>query len=1413
MSISARGFQYLNFLSDFWRVFYSDASVLETILRTEAEIVKSMYFTILQEQVPRAVQDARVFKEEFWNLIELVYEDTSFEVVTRKGQTFYSYPLDESYAHLPQLYNIIFNPTVRLKEGKDFFIERSLEEPRGESVVPTVASRILFKDDPFLNNDIPKRITSDNKLSMVLFAPKAFIDDMQLFSRHGDLLNLVDLSSEAYKAFLHGVMYLFTNGPSISALNAGISLAAGYPVARQTEVINSVLIEEGVYYLSSDQGNVYEFPRKVISTFNELTQSVESVAYPTLKMSGAPYQDEVGNVLSTVNFSDASLVDGVYPTFFEVDSFDPFISDLRIVDSETEPFWWRKQVDKLASTLVPDLPDELRSHPGVKDYLFETYFRFNTFGVFVDYRAFREDFQKLPDFMDIIMRVKPSYKSFVVYEDELHVFSLVRLRPNDAASLQGSVLISPTPSPVVNPDGTTSEPPRSTDIPTPVTDPVTGLPTNGIDPATGQPYPPNILDNINNVFDAIALRNFLGIYDVKSITPFVGMTLPLDNAPIRIGIGLENLRHSIDTVFWAVVLSPESLVRLTPAIEPIIGMGMLLGMGAKEGIIERHRFTIGFTPDDEELSLGADEDPNFNVIEEPLPSIPVGGGSSGITPSGITVSWLAASGATSYEIYLEDLTSSTVITNFVDIGNVLSYEFTGLTALHDYTWSVQGVNVWGTGDPLVDTFTTPAPIPSAPTILSFSDLTSSSVTINWSLESGATYYKIWVRDITNNTILELDTNVGNVTTYDLVGLSESANHEYKVLAGNASGESAYSALSTFTTDAAFGAPVATAATNIGIVGLLANTFRGNWGSVVGASSYVYDVAYDNTFLQATSDYSNLSVGNVLFKDTILDLETDASDLIAWNLQDNSSTIVGGLTGTLTAGSWGLPRLSSETYSLRLGGSADVSTTADNTALTDFSIRLLLRFDSGDKAAITEHVLFSKYNTTGGISGSVLFLTYDAVVNQIFFNVTDSTSTFGSPKDRAFVVPYNLEEGVDYLIQASFLLQDPANSNLNKFTVTINGVDQSGAFIETIANIDNLFQTNLPFYLGRYVGNSGTSYYGQFSSSRCYFSTRYRSVSEALRDAQNIGLVPQTLYYRVKASNGISLSTASNTITTTKQTSLERLLFLKTVSSVLQVFSSNLAGGDVQQHTNTTDVINDAVYLPNGDIIISKNTGIEYKLFRLNKNESYSMEHELLDNSDNPLSLNNNSVASSHNGLYLVYSKESPPVSSNLYEYNLITRVETQLTAGDPPFTYAPAYDRADENIYHSSGTFGTDMYINKYNRALSSNDILSTDSKSIFSAVDNDNNYLYYAQFTSYPALIIKKFDLALNTSSDVVITGNSYFNNLFLDSSNNYLYFANDRSGLHKLYRSTLDGVTQELLLGALDGEDYQICDLKVVP
>jgi hypothetical protein len=68
------------------------------------------------------------------------------------------------------------------------------------------------------------------------------------------------------------------------------------------------------------------------------------------------------------------------------------------------------------------MPKALRENPFLKDYLFEKYFRFNTFGVFIDHRVFRAEFIKVPDYMKILKTVKPTYKNFIVFERDIEVF-------------------------------------------------------------------------------------------------------------------------------------------------------------------------------------------------------------------------------------------------------------------------------------------------------------------------------------------------------------------------------------------------------------------------------------------------------------------------------------------------------------------------------------------------------------------------------------------------------------------------------------------------------------------------------------------------------------------------------------------------------------------------------------------------------------------------------------------------------------------------------------------------------------------------------------------------------------------------------------------------------------------------------
>lgn len=337
------------------------------------------------------------------------------------------------------------------------------------------------------------------------------------------------------------------------------------------------------------------------------------------------------------------------------------------------------------------------------------------------------------------------------------------------------------------------------------------------------------------------------------------------------------------------------------------------------------------------------------------------------------------------------------------------------------------------------------------------------------------------------------------------------------------------------------APEALEATSI-----TADTFILNYNGVSGAIAYKADLSTSPTFDTFISGWNNKGIGttgyylvnglssltgpfyyrvraldsygntsansNVITVIKDSNLQIDAYTLIAWDLNEGSGSSVsstspasetGTIQGTLTS-IWqnGSPI---DTYRAVLNGTDNyIESTDDNTSVEDFTIRLPLNL-SEDDLSYSYHVLVSKYDTsTLGVSGGVLYIEYDSIAHLLYFGVSDDTSTFGSPKYRIYTVSFTAIADQDYIIQASFMLQDPSNSNLNKFTVCINGVEVSGTFTETISNIANLFQSNIKYRLGAYR-TASSYYYGRFSAYKFYFDLTYRNEAYALIDAQNLGL--------------------------------------------------------------------------------------------------------------------------------------------------------------------------------------------------------------------------------------------------------------------------------------------------------------------
>ncbi len=152
-------------------------------------------------------------------------------------------------------------------------------------------------------------------------------------------------------------------------------------------------------------------------------------------------------------------------------------------------------------------------------------------------------------------------------------------------------------------------------------------------------------------------------------------------------------------------------------------------------------------------------------------------------------------------------------------------------------------------------------IPSAPVATAASGITDIAFNANWAVSSGATGYYL---DVATDSLFTIpvsgfiNKSVGNVTTYQVIGLSPNTKYYYRVRANNSNGTSPSSNVVSVTTLLlAPLAPVATAAT-----GVTDRSFNANWNASIGATGYFLDVYKDLSFTIPVSGYIRIPVGNV-----------------------------------------------------------------------------------------------------------------------------------------------------------------------------------------------------------------------------------------------------------------------------------------------------------------------------------------------------------------------------------------------------------------------------------------------------------------------------------------------------------------------------------------------------------------------
>ncbi len=164
-----------------------------------------------------------------------------------------------------------------------------------------------------------------------------------------------------------------------------------------------------------------------------------------------------------------------------------------------------------------------------------------------------------------------------------------------------------------------------------------------------------------------------------------------------------------------------------------------------------------------------------SVSASTLPAVPTGLATSGITQTGITLTWTKSAGATGYDVKLSTANSWTTL------GDVATYTFGNLSANTQYTLQVRAKNSAGATVAASASARTLATQPAAlasPTSVTTSGITQTSITLNWSKSSGATSYEV------NGGALTGWTDVGDVASYTFTGLTADSPYTVSVRAKN-----------------------------------------------------------------------------------------------------------------------------------------------------------------------------------------------------------------------------------------------------------------------------------------------------------------------------------------------------------------------------------------------------------------------------------------------------------------------------------------------------------------------------------------------------------------------------------------------------------------------------------------------------
>jgi phosphodiesterase/alkaline phosphatase D-like protein len=474
---------------------------------------------------------------------------------------------------------------------------------------------------------------------------------------------------------------------------------------------------------------------------------------------------------------------------------------------------------------------------------------------------------------------------------------------------------------------------------------------------------------------------------------------------------------------------------------------------------------------------------NTIAVTTTAPVAPTATDANNFTCNSFNANWGAVTGATSYSIEVSTSTSFSTYQgtyNNFNVGNVTTLNITGLTTGVTYFYRIKASN--GCSTSLVsNTITVGTTAPVAPNANPADNFTCNSFNANWGAVTGATSYII---EVSTNTAFSTyqgtynNFNVGNVTTLNITGLTTGVTYFYRIKASNGCSTSLVSNTITVGTTAPV-APTATDANNF-----TCNSFNANWGAVTGATSYIIEVSTNTAFSTYQGTYNNFNVGNVTTLN-ITGLTTGVTYFYRIKASNGCSTSL--VSNTITVGT--------------TAPVAPTATDANNFTCNSFNANW------GAVTGATSYVIEVSTNTA--------FSTYQSGYNNLNVGNVTTLNVGGLTTGLTYF----------YRIKAS----NGCSTSLNSNTIT---VGTTAPVAPTATDANNFTCNSFNANWGAVTG--ATSYILEVSTNASFstFQGSYNSTNNVgnVTTLNVTGLTTGLVYYyRIRASNGCSVSLNSNTV--------------------------------------------------------------------------------------------------------------------------------------------------------------------------------------------------------------------------------------------------------------------------------------------